>query len=404
MSMRGYGRIGICLLLIVLASSCVLASGGDCLNGAYDITVTNAQGKPGVLSDNGSKTFIRLKKDVTIGAVRTDGPEARALYLNFSKIPESFVLQFLNEKGVMLSERPFGTPEDPVYGNCLYIKEYGVDIPEGTEEIRFVSGSEGYLAEFQLFAAASELPESAENWEAAPEKADVLFVVAHPDDEHVVMGGIVPYYAAELGRTVQMVYLTADKPSRKAEALMGLWSNGMKNVPVFLDMIDKKTKNLKTAIDVWDKAGEDPLGLLVEQIRRFKPEILVSHDPDGEYGHGAHRAAAYYCTLAAEQAADPSCYPESCEKYGTWDVPKLYLHLFGDDPTVLPFDEPLSAFNGKTAFEMAQVGYAAHQRSQGDDWLRLLRSRVYDCSKYGLYRSLVGPDEQKNDFFEHLDS
>lgn len=396
-----FALVLIFFVLVCMLITAAFAAEKECLNREYEITIQNAQGKPGALSDYGFKSTVKIRKGSFISALSAGGTKAQALYLYFAKVPASFTLTFLDENGKTISERPFGTPEDPVYGNCLFIREYAIELPDGTAGIDFTSGSEGYLAEFRLYASMNELPDSAENWGPSAEKADILFVVAHPDDEHVVMGGIVPYYAAERGKTVQMVYLTADLPFRKDEALRGLWSNGMKNVPVFLDLIDKKTNSLEKAIDIWK--DDDPLGMLVEQIRRFKPQIVVSHDLEGEYGHGAHRAAAYYCAQAVEQAADPGCYPDSYEQYGAWKVQKLYLHLYGDKPTILPFDEPLAAFDGKTAFEMAQVGYAAHQGSQGDNWLYLLRSRTYDCAKYGLYRSLVGPDEQMNDFFEHLD-
>jgi len=82
-------------------------------------------------------------------------------------------------------------------------------------------------------------------------------------------------------------------------------------------------------------------------------------------------------------------------------VKKLYIHLYEQNPIVMDFDTPLSFFNGKTAFEIAQEAYAFH-KSQRSDWLRVLKSNQYDCRKYGLYSTTVGPDVEKNDFLENI--
>ncbi|MDO4493528.1 MAG: PIG-L family deacetylase [Clostridia bacterium] len=375
-----------------------------CLNGGYAIVMEKCTGKAQKLSDYSHKSNVRIVPGSRIRFLPQTGPRANAFYLYFVRVPEFFTLTWLDEAGNALRTDEYGTENDPVYFNSLYIKEYGILIPEDAAGFEFVSGSDGFIAELRLYATAEELPATAERWQPSHEKADLLFLIAHPDDEHLMMGGIVPIYAGERGMKVQPVYLTADLTRRKAEALDGLWSNGQRNMPVFLDLIDKKSDNLKKALEIWERAGVDPLGMIVEQIRRFRPEVVVTHDAEGEYGHGAHRAAAYFLQLAAEQAADPAYYPESAEKYGAWQVKKVYLHLYGDaeTQTVLPVDEPLAAFGGKTAFEMAQIGYEPHSGSQGEQWLKLLRSREYDCSRYGLVTSAVGPDEAKNDFFEHL--
>ena len=392
------------LFSVLPAASAETADG--CLNEGYAIEMEKCTGRAEKLSDYFYKSSVRIVPGSTI---RLTGPadgktRAKAIYLQFIKIPESFTVHYIDAAGNCIRSDEYGTENDPVYANCLRLREYAADIPDTAETVEFLSGSDGYISELRLYADLKDVPETAEMWEPPCEKADILFAVAHPDDEHLMMGGIVPIYAAERGKKVQMVYMTANQETRKAEALHGLWVNGLRNVPVFLDLKDKKTMALDAAMAVWEKAGQDALGVLVEQIRRFRPEIVVSHDPEGEYGHGAHRATSYYVGEAVKQAADSACYPESFEKYGEWQVKKLYLHLAGekDAYTVLPVDEPLQAFDGKSGFEMAQLGYAEHEGTQGDEWMKLLLSREFDCSKYGLVFSTVGQDEQRNDFFEHL--
>ena len=125
----------------------------------------------------------------------------------------------------------------------------------------------------------------------------------------------------------------------------------------------------------------------------------------GEYGQyeyknpqsTGHGLVSKNCREAVEAASDPKKFPKSAEEYGTWQVKKLYIHLYDKNQVVMDFDTPLSFFNGKTAFEIAQEAYAFH-KSQRSYWLEVLKSNRYDCRKYGLYSTTVGEDVEKNDF------
>ena len=64
-------------------------------------------------------------------------------------------------------------------------------------------------------------------------------------------------------------------------------------------------------------------------------------------------------------------------------------------------DEPLSAFGGKTAYEMAVEGFAQHRSQQ--KWFSVEKSGKYDCRKFGLYRTTVGLDTGSGDLFENIE-
>jgi hypothetical protein len=108
-------------------------------------------------------------------------------------------------------------------------------------------------------------------------------------------------------------------------------------------------------------------------------------------------------TDAIVAAADGNVFPESAEKYGAWNTPKLYLHLYGKNEIVIDWNVPLNHFGGKTAMDIACESFAIHESQQGffyvygegDDW---------DSRKFGLYRSTVGADTAKNDVFENITS
>lgn len=63
-------------------------------------------------------------------------------------------------------------------------------------------------------------------------------------------------------------------------------------------------------------------------------------------------------------------------------------------------DTPLTAFGGKTAYEMAVAGFAKHASQQ--KWFSVEKSGKYDCRKFGLYRTTVGSDSGIGDFFENV--
>ena len=122
---------------------------------------------------------------------------------------------------------------------------------------------------------------------------------------------------------------------------------------------------------------------------------------------------------ALDITGDPAQYPESAEKYGTWDIPKTYLHLYEENPIELNYDTPLDSFDGMTALEVTQkLGYPCHESQQYTwftQWLNWVNMAVggtpvtsatqiakYNPCKFGLYRSTVGTDVQKNDFLENI--
>ena len=86
--------------------------------------------------------------------------------------------------------------------------------------------------------------------------------------------------------------------------------------------------------------------------------------------------------------------PESAEKYGLWDTPKLYLHLYEEN--ILVFDVNTVLTNdpeGRTPFEVAQDAYKCHV-SQQQYYFAVTQDpySVLNCTHFGLYRTLVGYD------------
>ena len=107
-----------------------------------------------------------------------------------------------------------------------------------------------------------------------------------------------------------------------------------------------------------------------------------------------------------ELAAREDVCHDSAASSGLWDTPKTYLHLYGppEERTVMDWDIPLDAFGGRSAFQVAQAAYDCHVSQHPDKRFFVYpRDNPYTSYEFGLFRSLVGPDEAKNDLFEHLE-
>ncbi|MBQ9938516.1 MAG: PIG-L family deacetylase [Oscillospiraceae bacterium] len=287
------------------------------------------------------------------------------------------------------------------YGKNGFLHEYILlEAPSDKIEITFTA-EKTVVCEIYLFSDG-ETPDWVQKWQPPYEDADMLVLPTHADDEHLWFGGTMPYYGGELGYKVQVAYMTNHwgERYRPHELLNGLWKVGITAYPVISDFPDAYVDNLANAEAFYkrDKIMEWQIMLL----RRFKPEVVVAHDLDGEYGHGAHILNASTILEAAPLSADETVYPELAAEYGLWQLPKLYLHLYPENAVVMDWRVPLENFGGKTALEMAAEGYAEHL-SQQQYWFEVKDAGKYNCSKFGLAYTTVGADAAETpDFFENI--
>ncbi len=297
--------------------------------------------------------------------------------------------------------------------------------------IRFYEGA--VVADVHTYSGA--VPAEVQQWQPYLDKADIVLLTTHSDDEQLFFAGVMPYYAVERKLDLQVVYFIqhyngyngqGEDHVRPHEQLDGLWAVGIRHYPFISPFPDCYAMNtnrdtaLKQIQSVFAGHGlyyNDFLGYTVNIIRRFKPQVLISHDLSGEYGHGAHVLNADTCTNAVQISGDPSQFPDSAAAYGTWTPKKLYLHLYDGEPIVMDWDTPYDSLGGYTPFQMTQqFGWMCH-KSQHYAWfyrwiLGTGGAPIYSASqiatyspcKYGLYFRTVGADVYKNDMFENLTS
>ena len=335
-------------------------------------------------TDNGPRAYV----EVTVPA----GQTASGVMVQMYEHPHAWGLQIKDAEGNWT---------DAGHTDGSYLAEY-LPLPEGTTVFR-VANAPGekrhfYLAELRVYGEG-ELPPEAQVWQEPASKADLMLLVAHADDEVLWFGGALPRYAGQEGKVCQVCMMVPSMPYRRLELLDCLWTCGVRNYPVWGGFRDAFSYSLQKAYTKWSKAKV--YETVTGWIRRFQPDVLLTHDLQGEYGHGAHRVCADAAMHCIGLATNEKKYAASAKEYGTWDVPKCYIHLWKENVIDMDWRQPLEAFGGKTGFEVAEEGFRCHISQQKTDY-HVEDWGPWDNSLFGLYRSLVGPDEEKNDFFENL--
>lgn len=289
-----------------------------------------------------------------------------------------------------------------VYGKNGFLHEY-VNLPDCSDVLEIIIPEGGASIAGLSPLTEETLPDWVQIWEQPHDTADLLVFSTHADDEILFFGGTIPYYTKELGLKTQVVYFTYHtEKCRTHELLNGLYYCGVRNYPIIGNHEDIYSTSLSHAKGLYNY--NKALGFVVELYRRFKPNVLVTHDLNGEYGHGVHCLVADLATKALELSNSPDAYPDSFRRYGLWDVKKAYLHLYAENPIDMEWEMDLVSYNGTNIWDVirnAMNHYDSQLKYYGDSITRN-PNKVYDCTRFGLYRTTVGPDTGLCDFFENI--
>ncbi|TNC48050.1 N-acetyl-1-D-myo-inositol-2-amino-2-deoxy-alpha-D-glucopyranoside deacetylase [Mumia zhuanghuii] len=182
----------------------------------------------------------------------------------------------------------------------------------------------------------------------------LLLVHAHPDDETIATGAIMAKYAAEGARVTlvtctlgeegevlvpELEHLASDRddqlgPHRITERDAAMKALGITDARwlggagTYRDsgMVWSETGAATVAPDVpanafWLADLREAADHLVAVIREVRPQVLVTYDDFGNYGHPDHVQAHRVATYAVALAAVPSYREDLGEP---WDVAKVY--------------------------------------------------------------------------------
>ena len=385
----------------IIITACVYKSAADFDgNGFYTgsvsdtVTLVRSAVSLGVNVDSGGANLplLRDRDDYTgygfdageTVAVRSERPVA-GLYIQWDGPVKEWTLTY--------------DGKNATFGKNGFLHEY-VEIPGGAKECTINIPATTRICEIYAFSEG-ELPDWVQRWEKPLEKADLLVFSTHADDEVLFFGGAVTLYCA-LGYRTQVVYMCNywnGEKTREHEKLDGLWTMGVRNYPVNMDFDDHYAESLENAKTIYNY--EKLTAAVADNIRRFKPQVIVSHDINGEYGHGGHIILCAALREAVEKTADAAAWKESADKYGTWDVPKTYLHLYGENKLRLDLRQSMDVLNGLTPLEVEKNAYLKHE-SQQWTWFYVDDEYQYSCADFGLYRTTVGNDSGKNDMMENI--
>ncbi len=389
----------LCLLLCLLLALpvCVSAEDGRQINRSCRIYFANGTDRAYRLNNGSMLDPVEMSdSDSYVFHIDPMGQSVDAVCVQYGEYILPYRVQAQDEQGAW---------QDIAVYDAEYAQGYA-SFPQRSEPFRILfyeneKKAKLSLREIYVFAPGEGLPEQAGAWQPAWEKADLLVIAAHPDDELLWFGGTIPTYAGELGYAVQVMYMTCGQPSRRLELLGGLWECGVRNYPDIGDFYDGHAKSMAAVYKKW---GEDETYLrIVRAIRRYRPEVIVTHDINGEYGHYQHMVTSDAVYTAVQLAADETYDEQSVQAYGAWQVKKLYRHLGKTPTTVMDWSTPLSAFDGATGMEVASRAFALHVSQAVADWKVAAKGSRSDSTLYTLCYSTVGEDATGNDFFEHIE-
>lgn len=171
----------------------------------------------------------------------------------------------------------------------------------------------------------------------------MLFVHAHPDDETLTTGGTIAHYIAN-GADVHVVTCTLGEEGEvigeryaqlAVDAADQLGGYRISELTAALNALGIKEPNFLGGPGRWRDSGmegtkprhrqtfkdadmREVVGELVAVIRRLRPHVVVTYDPDGGYGHPDHIQAHRVTTEAVDASAGDD-HPGP-----PWRVPKFY--------------------------------------------------------------------------------
>ncbi|MCB0017401.1 MAG: PIG-L family deacetylase [Anaerolineales bacterium] len=169
----------------------------------------------------------------------------------------------------------------------------------------------------------------------------LMAVFAHPDDEGVMSGTMAHYI--EQGDEVMLVCTTRGEAGEISDPVLATPENlgevrqkeleeaariiGVQQL-VFLDYRDSGMAGTPANDDPRCLLQAEPdrvIGDLVALIREFQPDVFVTFEPFGWYGHPDHVTTGQHATAAFYQAADPARFPE---RGAAFQASSLYQSVF----------------------------------------------------------------------------
>lgn len=197
------------------------------------------------------------------------------------------------------------------------------------------------------------------------EQQSILAAYAHPDDEAFGSGGTLAKYA-QSGARVTLVCATRGEVGeisdpalatpetlgqvREQEMLAAARALGVGDVR-FLDYRDSGmagTDDNHNPAAFVNVPAEEVVARLVQIIREVRPQVVLTFDPSGGYGHPDHIAIHQHTVAAFHLAGDPERFPEAGP---VWQPARLFYTAIPRSNFVAMRDRLAAAGEDTSMFE-----------------------------------------------------
>ncbi len=267
---------------------------------------------------------------------------AAGLYIGWYTAPEAATVEFLDDAGMALST---------ITANPDLLNEYFV-LPDDSANVRIYGEMDFAVSEVRVYDSETP-PEQLCIMQAQKAQPKVMLIAAMTADESYYFGSLLPYLS---GDDAAMVFLSVESRQAQQEAIEARYSLGSRTQPIFGNFpYYPSALDLKRLYSYVDKA--DVNNWLIQLIRRYQPDTLITHAATGEAGIGMHQLAATHVLLAADLSADASKEYVSERAYGVWQVRAVYQHLETGTSPLYDTQSPLPDFGGESAISLAQAAY-----------------------------------------------
>jgi N-acetyl-1-D-myo-inositol-2-amino-2-deoxy-alpha-D-glucopyranoside deacetylase len=281
-----------------------------------------------------------------------------------------------------------------------------------------------------------------------PAHRTLLAVHAHPDDECISTGGILARYAAEGVRTVLVtctdgaVGEISDTALATPENLAEVRSHELDESVRVLNISRSVRLGYRDSGMAGTSDNDDPRSFLqasfeealervVGVIREEQPQVVVTYDERGGYGHPDHVRAHQVAVAAFDAARDPARYPATGAAFSPAKlyyavVPRSAMRSFGErlraagvevpfqeirDDEDMPFgvaDERVTTFVDVSAYVRAKrASLVAHRTQMGPEqfFMRLPESVFGEIFSRETFQRVAGSGAlPEDDLFAGLDA
>ena len=363
-----------CILVLLLTLFLVLparAEEGGAASPCLPCVITVPEGREafaGNLTDDVDATRFTLTSGQSL-SVAWEGAAAGVL-LQWYDVSYRVTINFYDAEGRQLSSTVYPTVPYrmflPAEGAC----RMEIQCPRGAVNM-------ASLCELRVYGAGQEPA-----YLSKAEPVDLMVVLSGVSEEVDLLGGLLPLYAGAEGIRTAVVYVGRDDGNQVQEAFRAFQAMGVEVIPLFLLQDDQATCSLDRLPSFW---RENQLKeTLISLFQRYAPQVVVTCDP----ADGISRVRTPYTGRLVTQIMTGF-------RVNSLPVQKFY-HLSPEGETRVDWTAPLAAYEGLTARQVAQAGYACYGSEAS------FGTVIPESSRFTLAFSRVGEDEEKNDLFEHI--